>query len=308
MVSRLTRPTEPSYGTVCMNVYALSPGSALTSGNTFSDVSKSSVPLSGRWITSDFATCPPLRSNERTPNVSHRVRSATTVGQTVGKTLRRRLKEGAYTIGNVSAMRIVVAVGGNALDQGRPGRHVGRAAGQRARDRRGRPRAARAGPRGRAHARQRPARRRAAAPERARRAGGGAAAAGRADRDDPGRRSATCSRAPSPRIDASVPVAALLTRVLVDPADDAFTNPTKPVGPFYDEDEAQPPRGRARLGRRAGLRPRLAPRRAQPAAARGVRAGARGRAARARLGGDLLRRRRDPRRGRRRRGRRASRA
>ena len=40
-------------------------------------------------------------------------------------------------------------------------------------------------------------------------------------------------------IDASVPVAALLTRVLVDPADDAFKNPTKPVGPFYDEAEAR---------------------------------------------------------------------
>jgi carbamate kinase len=39
-------------------------------------------------------------------------------------------------------------------------------------------------------------------------------------------------------LDASVPVAALLTRVLVDPADDAFQNPTKPVGPFYDEAEA----------------------------------------------------------------------
>src|SRR5688572_22934037 len=33
-------------------------------------------------------------------------------------------------------------------------------------------------------------------------------------------------------IDASVPVAALLTRVLVDPTDEAFANPTKPVGPF----------------------------------------------------------------------------
>jgi carbamate kinase len=40
-------------------------------------------------------------------------------------------------------------------------------------------------------------------------------------------------------IDASVPVAALLTRVLVDPTDEAFANPTKPVGPFYDEAEAR---------------------------------------------------------------------
>src|SRR5918995_1078915 len=44
-----------------MKVYALSPGSACTSGKTFSDVSKSSVPFSGRWIVSDFATVAPLR-------------------------------------------------------------------------------------------------------------------------------------------------------------------------------------------------------------------------------------------------------
>src|SRR5688572_16871778 len=44
-----------------MNVYAVSPGSAWTSGKTFSDVSKSSVPFSGRWIVSDFATAAPLR-------------------------------------------------------------------------------------------------------------------------------------------------------------------------------------------------------------------------------------------------------
>jgi carbamate kinase len=36
-----------------------------------------------------------------------------------------------------------------------------------------------------------------------------------------------------------VPTAVLLTRVLVDPSDEAFTNPTKPVGPFYDEAEAK---------------------------------------------------------------------
>jgi carbamate kinase len=40
-------------------------------------------------------------------------------------------------------------------------------------------------------------------------------------------------------IDASVPVAALLTRVLVDPHDPAFEHPTKPVGPFYSELEAR---------------------------------------------------------------------
>jgi carbamate kinase len=40
-------------------------------------------------------------------------------------------------------------------------------------------------------------------------------------------------------LDPAVPVAVLLTRVLVDADDDAFANPTKPVGPFYDEDEAR---------------------------------------------------------------------
>lgn len=34
------------------------------------------------------------------------------------------------------------------------------------------------------------------------------------------------------------PVAALLTRVVVDAADPAFDDPTKPVGPWYDADEA----------------------------------------------------------------------
>lgn len=33
-------------------------------------------------------------------------------------------------------------------------------------------------------------------------------------------------------------VAALLTMIEVDPADPAFANPTKPIGPFYDSDEA----------------------------------------------------------------------
>jgi carbamate kinase len=39
-------------------------------------------------------------------------------------------------------------------------------------------------------------------------------------------------------LDPSVPVAVLLTRVLVDPDDPAFASPTKPVGPFYTEAEA----------------------------------------------------------------------
>jgi carbamate kinase len=35
------------------------------------------------------------------------------------------------------------------------------------------------------------------------------------------------------------PVAVVLTRVLVDEADEGFQNPTKPVGPFYDADRAK---------------------------------------------------------------------
>jgi carbamate kinase len=35
------------------------------------------------------------------------------------------------------------------------------------------------------------------------------------------------------------PVAAMVTQVRVDPADPAFANPTKPIGPFYTEDEAR---------------------------------------------------------------------
>ena len=41
------------------------------------------------------------------------------------------------------------------------------------------------------------------------------------------------------QVDARVPTAALLTRVLVDPADPAFATPTKPVGPFYAPEEAR---------------------------------------------------------------------
>jgi carbamate kinase len=39
------------------------------------------------------------------------------------------------------------------------------------------------------------------------------------------------------------PVAAVVTQVLVDPADPAFAHPTKPIGPFYAEDEAATLRG-----------------------------------------------------------------
>lgn len=49
-------------------------------------------------------------------------------------------------------------------------------------------------------------------------------------------------------IDASVPTAAVLTRVRVDAEDPAFDHPTKPVGPFYSEEEAY------RLSRERGWR------------------------------------------------------
>lgn len=35
------------------------------------------------------------------------------------------------------------------------------------------------------------------------------------------------------------PVASVVTQVRVDPEDPAFSNPTKPIGPFYDEDQAR---------------------------------------------------------------------
>jgi carbamate kinase len=40
-------------------------------------------------------------------------------------------------------------------------------------------------------------------------------------------------------VDPKVPTATLLTRVVVDPADPAFAAPTKPVGPFYDGEAAR---------------------------------------------------------------------
>ena len=36
-----------------------------------------------------------------------------------------------------------------------------------------------------------------------------------------------------------IPIVTLITQVVVDRSDDAFTNPTKPVGPFYDEAQAK---------------------------------------------------------------------
>ena len=41
------------------------------------------------------------------------------------------------------------------------------------------------------------------------------------------------------QVDSGVPTATLLTRVLVDPDDPAFAAPTKPVGPFYDGERAR---------------------------------------------------------------------
>lgn len=37
----------------------------------------------------------------------------------------------------------------------------------------------------------------------------------------------------------NVPVVTLVTQVIVDPDDKAFSNPTKPIGPFYTEEEAK---------------------------------------------------------------------
>jgi carbamate kinase len=50
------------------------------------------------------------------------------------------------------------------------------------------------------------------------------------------------------QVDAAVPTAALLTRVRVDPGDPAFDEPTKPIGPFYIEEDA------VRLSRDRGWR------------------------------------------------------
>lgn len=41
------------------------------------------------------------------------------------------------------------------------------------------------------------------------------------------------------RLPPDKPLATLLTMIEVDPADPAFTDPTKPIGPFYDRDSAE---------------------------------------------------------------------
>ncbi len=38
-----------------------------------------------------------------------------------------------------------------------------------------------------------------------------------------------------------VPVVTMVTQVLVDPKDKAFSRPTKPIGPFYEDDSSLPP-------------------------------------------------------------------
>lgn len=41
------------------------------------------------------------------------------------------------------------------------------------------------------------------------------------------------------RAGLNIPVVSLVTQVVVDPGDPAFQNPTKPIGPFYTEEEAR---------------------------------------------------------------------
>jgi carbamate kinase len=41
------------------------------------------------------------------------------------------------------------------------------------------------------------------------------------------------------QVDVAVPTAVLLTRVVVDPGDPAFAAPTKPIGPFYEPEHAR---------------------------------------------------------------------
>ena len=141
----------------------------------------------------------------------------------------------------------------------RRARDCGRAAREPARGVRGAaaaPRRARA----RDHARERAAGRQRAAPPGARRRRGAAAAAlprRRADAGRDRRADRERARAASP----AGPSPCLLTHVLVAEDDPAFDEPTKPIGPFYDEEQARAARARARLERRPGRGPRLAPRR-----------------------------------------------
>ena len=62
------------------------------------------------------------------------------------------------------------------------------------------------------------------------------------------------------------PVVSVVTQVAVDPKDQAFEHPSKPVGPFYSEAEAKKMMLEEGTAMKRGRRPRLAPRRAQPRA------------------------------------------
>ena len=122
-------------------------------------------------------------------------------------------------------------------DAARRARNCGRAAREPARGVRGAAAAARRA-RARDHARERAAGRQRAAPPGARRRRGAAAAALPRRRADPGgdrRADRERARAASP----AGPVACLLTHVLVAEDDPAFDEPTKPIGPFYDEARAR---------------------------------------------------------------------
>ena len=70
------------------------------------------------------------------------------------------------------------------------------------------------------------------------------------------------------RLRRATPVACLVTETIVDAADPGFANPTKPVGPFYDEARGAHADARERLRHEGGRRPRLAPRGALPGAGR----------------------------------------
>ncbi len=54
-------------------------------------------------------------------------------------------------------------------------------------------------------------------------------------------------------------VVTVVTQVLVDETDPAFKNPTKPIGPFLSQGGSRAPPRAARLDRRGGRGPRLAP-------------------------------------------------
>ena len=136
-------------------------------------------------------------------------------------------------------MRVLIALGGNAMTGARRQRPPrGPARRRPGRDAPPSPTWSRAGHRGRAHPRQRPAGRQPAGQERARRARRPAGAAGLVRRADPGHaRLPAAERARAtrwPRAACRAPVAALVTRTLVDADDPGFDRPDqadRPVPP-----------------------------------------------------------------------------